>query len=225
MSAVIDHLEAGRVITVLRPFHDLAGALHPVGETGRLLHIQLNWGAQHASFALEAPDGSKFGFSLDTRAETGPASGRMREYFSIADAAAPPPDPPTALAAGNPVPAAPSREEWPHDLYSPEVAAITGQALRGEIEQAEAEFTLLMRKPNVFAGYLPIIAAELEAAASAQATPASGPSFEWIYDKAIECLYRWAGQATSGGEGTAMMYEVKSAEKRREALRRRIAAG
>lgn len=212
------------MITVLRPFHDLAGALHPAGETGRLLRIQVDWSTQHAAFVLEAPDGSKFGFSLDTRAKAGPASGRMREYFSIADAPAPPSEPSTAPATGEPVPAAPSREEWSRDLYSPEVAAIASLAARGEIDRAEEEFTLLMKKPNVFTGYLPVIAAGLEAAASARATPTSGPAFEWIYDKAIECLYRWAGQATSGGEGTAMMYEVKSAEKRRNALRPRISA-
>lgn len=210
MGATIDHLRAGLVITVLQPFRDLAGALHPAGESGRLRNIELNWGTWHAEFLLEAPGGSVLRYALDIRAKEGPANGRMRAYFSAEEV----PEPP---AVRKPPATPPGPVSGPH---GPRVDLIVAHAARKDWPQAQAAFDALMCWPEVFTRHLTIIAEDLEYCAAPYATPESADTFEWLYEKAVECMYRWAGQATSGGEGTAMMHDVKKVERRRTELRR-----
>lgn len=212
MSATIDHLRMDVTVTVLQPFRDLAGALHPVGETGRILQIRLDWVTCYATFAMQAPDGGKYGFSIDLRAAEGPANGRMKSYFAIVEGTPLAPEPPRPPA----VPPPPGSYR-----YGAEVHRVCVLAIEGRTAEAGAAFTELMAKPEVFIAFLPVIADDFEATAAPYATPESTAVFEWLYDKAIECHYRWAGQATSGGEGAAMMLDVKRAEKRRQELRRR----
>jgi hypothetical protein len=112
------------------------------------------------------------------------------------------------------------RDWWPAPPPQPEVHVPAGfelQWLSAQPEYREAAHIAAGNYSNENWGSARRDGDVLQQAALALAEVNPGVA-RWLAGKSISCYYSWTSQATSGGEGTALSYEVREDLKRMRAL-------
>lgn len=214
MAMTIDHLRVDHWIRVIRGFRDAAGTEHPEGEEAILREMRWRVGEPLAYLVLEQSGGERVEIPFTILGKEGPANGRMREYFELGEAVAVerPPAPIPELEA--PVPQLLPR---PEVLLEPALEQmfdrVVALAARGEFEAAEDTYIEMRQWPEVFALRMTQLGEWFEHAAMRFAVPGREEAFEYLARTALSSWYAWAGQATSGGEGTDRMREIRRVEK------------
>ena len=221
MATTIDQITEGDRIRVTQQFTDHHGRVIAVGQRGKVLSIDAPWNTQIATFVVQGANRDRT-FSVDLRATSGPRHGHMRDFISSGRGPEGPPDPPVVVVAPpppSPPPAPKPQGEWDQQRYRQAVARVTALADAHDFSSAETAFSDLMMLPRLYNEYLPMAADHLEDAAARFAKSRNREAFDWLYERAVEAWHYWAGQATSGGEGTALMLNVTRAQHRHKDLR------
>jgi len=210
MGATIDHLAADRRVTVIREFHDATGAHHAAGEAAVIRAISIDWVSRRIRIVWDR-DGRPETLEFDLTSLTGPGNGRMREFFDVGELVAERPAPLAVQVLPDPGP------ELIVDVARCEEAVERVEALASRRRFSEAEEQL----QALGAASTDRIASLLGAAAARHAESGDQRVWDWLRVRALDYWYSWGAEATSGGDGTARMLEIRPAVKRLEELDRK----
>lgn len=214
MACTIDHLSPYTRATVIRGFSDARGTKVAMGENGLITEIELDWSRREIRLEWVAGGRTK-ALVFDLTATTGPGNGRMRDYFEASGQEFPS-DPEKRFVEGLGLVSA----------VPPELPHLTPEIVRGTPRFQEA-----LARVHALAGHrrfdeareqldaLPAefpdrIACDLTALAEQHAFDPTEGVYEWLRDEAIRHWYQWGAGATSGGEGSARLLEIRPAMER-----------
>ncbi|MCB1206370.1 MAG: hypothetical protein KDN18_19080 [Verrucomicrobiae bacterium] len=220
MACTIDHLSPHTRVTVIRGFRDARGTEVEAGKNGLITDIELDWSRRE--IRLDWIVGDRTGsLVFDLTATAGPGNGRMRDYFE---------------AHGQEFPSDPSKRFVEGlglvSLAPPELPPLTPEVLRDASHLREA-----LDRIHALAGrrlfdeareqlealppeFPDQIADHLTSLAERHAFDPTEGVYDWLRDQAIRYWYQWGAEATSGGEGSARLLDIRPAMDRLERLDR-----
>jgi hypothetical protein len=213
MGTVIDHLMSGHRITVTRAFTDARGVAHPIGESGVIRQMGVDWPEEiwiewERGGAIE-----RMIFRLDAR--QGPRSGAMRDFFELGDY--------VPLPRTMPSPSEPAEPALPDEVlpgvisdqsrYEEAVQRVAALAAHRRFEEAEAQILQITGWPCEFGWRIKEMAHHLTSMAAAHVEASDPTVYLWLRGWAVHAWYMWGSGATSGGEGAAYAVEIRAGEK------------
>lgn len=218
MACTIDHLRVDHRVTVLRDFTDLAGRTVRAGETAVVRGLGMDSARMEILIELERA-GERVQLRFALRAPDGPRVGRMKDYFEMGeDVTAPrvipafhdqsqrkmivPPVAEEPTSANAPDASKAGRKPAPMNTAGWKRAA---QSTEGpdRLEEIENEMLRAIDHIGVAGSIAEMYAQRMRAFQRAGNEPRAIAAFKL----AVEWMDRYAGSATSGGEGAALSYE------------------
>ena len=181
----VDQLHTWGIYTLARPARSVDGALHREGAEFMFDYAIANVFTRDAMLHFTVDEQEVV---FDTR------GGEYRDLFVATGREGRP---------GKRAPAAPPEDLQPVDEshwlawlaarpdYQRAAAILNGHYSSGHWHSARSDADVLRR-------------------ASSQLEKIQPAMSRWVADRSLSCYYAWMSQATSGGEGTAMQYEVRN---------------
>lgn len=218
MACTIDHLRVDHRVTVRRDFTDLAGNTVRAGETAVLRGLGMDYVRMEILLELERA-GSRVQLRFALRAADGPRVGRMKDYFEMGEDVTAPrvipafhdrsqrrmivPPAGKSVAPENAV-NAPKAEAKPAPMNTAGWSRVA-QSTDGpdRLEDLEKEMLRAIDHIGVAGSIAEMYAQRMRAFQRAGNEPRAVAAFKL----AVEWMDRYAGSATSGGEGAALSYE------------------
>lgn len=211
MACTIDHLRVDHRVTVLRDFTDAHGVTLRAGESGVLCGLSWDQVRLEIHLVIERPSG-KVDLVFPVKATTGPRNGHMREFFEVGEDVTTPRvlpafhDPALRQMIVPPPEERPVRPEKKAPVALNRAAwARAAQSTEGpdRLEAIEEEMRRSIDHIGVAASIAEMYAQRMRAFQRAGNEPRAIAAFKL----AVDWMGRYAGSATSGGEGAALSYE------------------
>lgn len=212
MALIIDHLRVDHRVTVLQYFTDTIGTAMRAGDSGILRGLAWDQLRMEIRIVIERAS-RKVALVFPVQATTGPRNGHMREYFEVGkDVTVPRIDPSLHDHAKREMIMLPS-ESGPASLPMARMSVQTNSAAWNStaqstdgpdrLEEVEQEMLAAMDHIGVAASIAEMYAKRMRAFQRAGNEPRAIAAFKL----AAHWMRRYAGSATSGGDGAALSYE------------------
>lgn len=203
MATTIDHLRIDHRVTILRDFTDAAGVTLQAGERGVLRGLSFDQIRLEIRMEIEREKG-KVALRFPLKAPTGPRNGHMKEYFELGDyVPTPGREPvrrdPSARKMIVPAPESGSAQNSGPDWWR------QARSMEGP-DRLEAMEQQIQRDAQHIGGAASIAemyAQRMRAFQRAGNEPRAVAAFKL----AVQWMWTYASQATSGGEGAALSDE------------------
>lgn len=198
-------------MTVLRDFTDLAGVTVRAGETAVLRGLGMDYVRTEVLIELER-DGARDNLRFALRAPDGPRIGRMKDYFEMGEDVTTPRVIPAFHDQSKRRMIIPPPVQNPAPQPEPRPKSMNTSAWRSaarstdgpdRLEDVEKEMLRSIDHIGVAGSIAEIYAERMRAFQRAGNEPRAIAAFRL----AVEWMARYAGSATSGGEGAALSYE------------------
>lgn len=203
MATTIDHLCINHRVTVLREFTDATGVTLHAGERGIVRGLAFDQIRLEIQMEIERENG-KVALRFPLNATGGPRNGHMKEFFALGDYVPVPgservrPDPTTRTMI---VPA--SEQKTPSDRgpeWWRQARSVEGP---DRLEAIEQQIQQEAQHIGGAAAIAEMYAQRMRAFQSTGAEPRAVAAFKL----AVQWMWTYASQATSGGEGAALSRE------------------
>jgi hypothetical protein len=213
--STVENLVSGGRYRVISEFIDARGERHPAGEEWTFREAQYRHDQRVLALSVEGKGGPSE-IPLDLRRPEGnPGLGRLRKWFECiaAPVYAREPKPELERASAADVTAEPGFRGLPE---SPEWRVFEERlrlALRLAKEEQYGEASRIIHElvsgPDEGDGKIQTLAQRLSEAAASVAGK-DDKLADWLQERSTSLWYAWASAATSGGEGTARVRQLKA---------------
>ncbi|MBX3745568.1 MAG: hypothetical protein KF833_09695 [Verrucomicrobiae bacterium] len=203
MACTIDHLRADHRVRVLQEITDLAGKHLRAGQTAVLRGLGLDPARMEIWLDLEC-DGARETLRFALLASDGPRNGHMREFFELGEDLTPPRVLPALHHTWKRRMIVPPPEVSPAPMNAT-ARACAAQGIDGpdRLEEMEKEMLRSIDHIGVAASIAEVYAQRMRAFQRAGNEARAVAAFKL----AVDWMARYAGSATSGGEGAALSLE------------------